>query len=299
MANPTYMGTFVGGNYPGSGTARYANSAVSASGAGTSWSTAYKTIAEAVTGATAGDPIFISGSFNEAVSCAKAGIRFIGAGTGPEHVTWTAPTVNGGSTACLTLTAANCEIANMTIRPVIYLASGAPSGIALGAGATGTFIHHNIFKGLAGSLIAIELKVGQSGVVIQDNRFFYMNTLTTGAAIKGAFTASRWVIERNIFDSCVTAIEIEGRTCIIRDNVLVETGLAANNAFGGAIMTKGVDLTGTDTGGNKVCNNDLGGAYSNALYLKGGTGDEWEGNRTRSTTATITNGAGLTLTATA
>ena len=44
---------------------------------GTSWGTAFKTIAAAVAACAAGDTIYIKGSFSEAVTCSKAGVRFI------------------------------------------------------------------------------------------------------------------------------------------------------------------------------------------------------------------------------
>ena len=281
------------------GTIYYADSTATSSGAGTLWSTAFKTIAEAVTAAVAGDVILLKGSFNEAVTCAKAGVRFIGIGTGPGQAVWTAPTVDAGSTACLTLTAAYCEVRNIKIRPVAYSSSGAPSGINLSTGANYTRIIGNRFQGKAGSYVAVRLTVGVDNVLIEDNEFIYMNTLTYGAAIKGAFTASGWIIRNNIFNSCVIAIEIEGRSCVIENNVIMVTGLAAAGTFGGAVCTKGIDLTGTDTGANKICGNHLGGVYSVTLYIKGGTGDEWAGNWTTTVTGTITNAAGMTLTATA
>jgi len=285
------------------GTTYYANSSVTTSGDGKTWATAFKTITEAVAAAVAGDAILIKGSFNEAVTCSVAGVRFIGIGTGAGQAIWTAPTVSGGSTACLTLAAGYCEVCNIKIQPVAYLASGAPSGIKL-SGANYTRITRCRFQGKTGSYYAIYSPVCDSdNVVIEDNEFIYMNTATNGTAIlgveAGGLSYSGWVIRRNSFNSCVTCINICGRCCLIEGNTLAVGGITAAGAVNAAVMTMGIDLSGTGSGGNVVCGNNLGGAYSNSLYLKGATGDGWAGNWTLTVTATITNGAGMTLTATA
>lgn len=269
---------------------------------GANWDNAFLTIAAAVAASSAGDTIYIKGTaFNESVTCSLAGVKFIGIGTGPYQATWTAPTVSGGSTGCLIITGAGVLVENIKFRPVAYLASGVPSGIKLAAGCDYAIIRNCRFQGKTSSYKAIYASAGSSNVHIEGCEFIYMNTATTGAGIESAAAAacSGWIIQDCIFNSCVTGIEIEARGCLIKDNTFFVNGLAADNTFGSAVMTMGIDLTGTDTGANKICGNHLGGAYSNSLYLKGGTGDEWEGNWTRSTTATITNGAGYTLTATA
>jgi hypothetical protein len=43
-------------------------------------------------------------------------------------------------------------------------------------------------------------------------------------------------------------------------------------------LAKGIDLSGTSSGGNSVWGNQLGGAYNATLYVVGTSGDQWGGN---------------------
>jgi len=247
---------------------------------GESWTTAFKTIAVAVAAAAAGDTIFLIGSFNEAVTCALAGVEFIGAGTGPAQATWTAPTVAGSH--CLKLTAGYCVVKNIKFRPVIYTGSGLPCGIHLVAASSYTRILDCRFQGRAGSYAAIYCSVPCGNVEIDNCEFLYMNTLTHGKAIYGLAVGgsahSAWRITNCIFNSCLADINIDGRTCLLEGNKHFIVGLAANGTFASAVTTTAIDLSGTDTGANMVTKNTLGGLYTTALYIPGATGDVWMGN---------------------
>jgi hypothetical protein len=259
---------------------------------------AFSTIVYALTKMAAGDTLVISGSFSEAATCSLAGIKFIGAGTGPVMATWTAPTV--AASFCLKISGANCLVENIKFRPVIYATSGIPSGIRLTTGANYTKIVGCRFQGQAGSIAAIYADAAVDNVQILDNEFLYMNNVTTspyGVGIYGTSTYASWIIRGNTFNSCRAAIILGGHCCIIDHNIIKYYGLRADNTYN-TVLAMGIDLS-AGYGCNTICDNQLGGAYSNALYLKSAAGDEWAGNWTLSVTATITNAAGMTLTATA
>ena len=264
----------------GFGTVRYVNSATgNNSNDGLSSGSPFLTITAALADSAAGDTVAILGSFSEAVTCNKAGVSFIGMGTGPVGATWTAPTV--AASFCLSLTAANCLVANIKFRPVIYTTSGTPSAILLG-NASYTRIIGCRFQGQTGSYAAIYSPVCNSdNVEVIGCEFVYMNTTTYGAAIlgveAGGLSYSAWKITGNYFTSCVTAINICGRACVIEDNHFAINGVSAAGAVG-AVCTKALDLSGTAGGANNVHGNFLGGAYGVSLYVVGATGDDWAGN---------------------
>jgi hypothetical protein len=258
------------------GSVWYVNSAVTRSGNGKNWGRAFKTITEAVGVASAGDTIVCKGSFNEAVECSKAGISFVGGGTGPSQAVWTAPTV--ADSFCLKLSAEACIVTGFRFRPVIYTTSGVPSGICL-SGADYSRIIGNRFQGQPGSYVAIySPECDSDNVEILDNEFIYMNTAEHGAAILGVGASySAWKIRRNSFNSCVTAIKLTGRVVEITDNIFHEHGLSAGGAIE-AVMTLGIDLSDTGGGGNYVARNFLGGTYDTRLYVEGASGDAWGQN---------------------
>ena len=290
------------------GTAWFANSATGAdTNVGTSAATAFKTITAAVAAATAGDTIYITGSFTEAVTVTKIGLSIIGAGTGPHQATWTA----AADAVCLTLNASDCQVANIRFRPPAY-SSGAPAAIVLN-NAPYARIVGNRFQGQTGSNFAIFCMLGAAyssdDVLIAGNEFIYLNNITTvyGSAIEstaadGGYSCSSWQIVNNIFDAPVEGVNINGRGCLIAGNIFRDKGLLAAGTMGTVTGSAGsklmIDLSGTNADCNCVVGNWLGGAYSSTLYLKGGSNDEWYGNFTVSTTATLTNGAGMTLTPT-
>ena len=267
------------GALPGQGKVWYVDSANgSATGNGKSWSTAFNTIALGYAAANAGDTILMRGSFTEAVVCAKAGLKFVGVGTNPKECQWTGAT----DATCLTISANYVQVKNIYFRPPAR-SSGTPAAIKISA-AQWTQIRGCRFQGRTGSYYAIYSATCDSdNTHIVDNEFFYMNTLTYGAAIlgveAGGMAYSGWVIENNIFHSCVTAININGRCCIVRNNIFMEYGNKADSTLG-AVMTLGIDLSGSASGGcNSVYQNQLGGTYDATLYKVGaGGGDQWAGN---------------------
>lgn len=252
------------------------------SDSGKSWGSAKATIAAAVAVASAYDEILIRGSFTEAVTINVAGLRIIGAGTGPKEAQWGA----AADAVCATITAAYVELKNIYFKPPART-SGTPAAISLGNGAHWAMIRKCRFQGVATAYYAIKSACSASlsadNVHIEDCEFFYMNTATYGTAIFGteadgqAF--SGWVIRRCVFHSCVNAININARCCVITDCEIAEYGNNSSSALA-AVLALGIDLSGTASGGgNVVTRNQLGGTYDATLYkVATGGGDQWAGN---------------------
>ena len=263
---------------------------------GLSWKHAFKTIAAAVAASAAGDTIICSGSFSEAVTISLAGLRIVGATGNPADAVWTAPTVAGSF--CAYVNAANVQISGFKFRPVIYTTSGIPSAIKLGA-APYAKISGNRFQGQAGSYAAIYSPAATcDNVEISDNEFIYMNTATYGYAIQcvaaGGLTYSNWQILRNVFNSCVNDILLPARCCILDGNRHCYYGISAAGVVG-AVTTgatgAGINLSGTGSGGNIVCNCVLGAAaYTLANYTPGASSDAWMGNKAAITATTCAYG---------
>ena len=243
---------------------------------GKSWTTAFATIAVAVAAAAAGDTIFLLGSFSEAVTVSLAGLKLIGAGVGPNQAVWT----GAADAVCLKLSAENCLVRNIKFRPPAY-SSGTPAAIQLGNASYSEIIGCR-FQGKAASHKAIYSPVCNSdNIRIEGCEFIYMNTVTHGVAIlgveAGGLSYSGWKIEGCTFNSCVTAININGRVCVVVDNVIMEYGINAAAAVA-AVLALGIDLSGTSSGANVVTRNQLGGTYNATLYKVGASGDQWAGN---------------------
>lgn len=261
---------------PAGGKVWYADSAVAQSGDGTNWTKAFGTIAAAVAAASTGDVIYIRGSFSEAVTMSVAGVTIIGAGPVPKSAQWT----SAADTSSLTIAANYCRVQNIYFKPPARSA-GTPTAIKLN-GANWAYIVGNRFQGQTASYNAIYSPAANSdNVHIIGNEFYYMNTATYGAAILGVDTGglsySAWQIKDNVFSSCVTAININGRACVLTGNSVAEYGINASGAVA-AVLALGIDLSGTSSGGNVVWNNQLGGTYSATLYVVGASGDQWAGN---------------------
>lgn len=245
--------------------------------AGTSLSAALKTIAAAVAAAAAGDTIFLTGSFDEEVTVSKAGLRLIGIGVSPKQCQWTA----GTDETCLEITAESVLVQNIYFRPPVYATDADVAAIKLD-GANYARILHCRFQGRTGSYNAIVSPTCNSdNVLIQNCQFMYMNTATYGAAIKcdeaGGLCYSAWQIIDCQFSSCVTCIDLAGRACEITGCTIAATGVNPAGSLA-VILAMGIDLSGTNSGGNAVWGNQLGGAYTSTLYVVGASGDQWAGN---------------------
>jgi hypothetical protein len=285
--------SFLGGLARGKGGAWFVDSAVSSSGSGKTWATAFKTIAEAVAAATAGDVIYITGTgFSEAVSCAKAGIRFIGVGTGPTQTTWTGAT----DAVCLTLTGTDCVVENIKFRPPVY-DSGVPAAISM-SGAHQTVIRGCRFQGRGGSWYAVLTDGNNANCIVEDCVFIYNNTLTYGTGIKGTgYTVgenSGWTVRRNYFHSNTNHIVCRMRQSFIHDNYFGGHGLMADNSNDETVLT--LDLgSATTGGGNVVTRNTFSALYYHTATMVSAPDDDWCGNfcRDRSHTSQVDATTGI------
>jgi hypothetical protein len=269
----------------GPGTDYYVDGTSGTAGAsGVDWTHAMLTITEAVAACAAGDRIYAKGSFSEAVTCTKAGVRFIGIGTGPAECTWTmvslvSSTANGW---CLKIGANGVLVENIKFRPPAYVSAGVPTAINLDTGSDYSIIRNCRFQGRTGSYNAIYGLVPVGNIVIEGNEFLYMNTASNGKAIympaSAGVACSAWQIKRNIFNSCIVDIDIDGRSCLLEENIHFIVGLAADGTFAGAVTVQAIDLSGTDTGANVMTKCTLGGTYNLATYKPGAVGDVWMGN---------------------
>ena len=236
-----------------------------------------KTIKAANAQALANDVILVMpGTYTEAVVLSAIGLRILGLGTSVKSVQWTSAT----DTITASMTANFQEIGGFYFKPPTFTA-GTPTAIQFG-NANYAYVHDNRFQGQTGSYNAIYSPVCNSdNVKIIGNNFEYMNTLTNGAAIlgveAGGLSYSNWQIKNNLFNSCVTEVNINGRVCLVQGNHFNINGITAAGA-GGAVCTLALDLSGTSSYGNAVHGNYLGGAYSATLYKVGASGDDWAGN---------------------
>lgn len=242
------------------------------------------TIAAAVAACAAGDTIFIKGSFSEAVTCSKAGVRFVGVGTGPAEATWTQVSAVSSTTDgwCLKIAANGVLVENIKFRPPAYVSAGVPTAINLFVGSDYSIIRNCRFQGRTGSWNAIYGLVPVSNIVIEGCEFLYLNTADHGKAIympaSAGVACSTWQIKNNIFNSCIVDIDIDGRSCLLEGNKHFIVGLKADGTFASAVTVQAIDLSGTDTGANVMTKCTLGGTYNLATYKPGAVGDVWMGN---------------------
>lgn len=269
--------TFSGGisGLDGKGSVWYVSSASGVDGNdGKSWSSAKLTIQNAVTSASAGDVIYIQGTFTEAVTCSKDSISFIGAGPTVNDNVWMEGETPG--ITLMTLTGKNCRFENIRFR----VPTTGGIGINM-SGADYTVIQGCYFQGRAGSLQAI-LNNGGSSCKIIGNVFAYMNTSTVGAAILGVtYTAipAGWEIAYNTFHSNLKHISMTMRQSYVHDNMLQSIGLSATNTALTATVMCDV-YTGSAGNGqyNTVTGNNMQGDYSITGGYKSATSDDWYGN---------------------
>jgi hypothetical protein len=264
---------------------------------GGTWKNAKKTIASAVTACAAGDTIYIKGTaFSEAVTCSKAGVKFIGVGTGPAEATWTHVSATTVTTDlfCLKIAANGVVVDNIKFRPVAYIDAGTPTGIYLDEGSDYSIIRDCRFQGRTGSYNAIYGLHPVGNITIEGCEFLYMNTHTYGKAIympaHTGIACSTWQIRRCIFNSCIVDIDIDGRSCLLEENIHFIVGLNHDGTFASAVTVQAIDLSGTDTGANVMTKCTLGGTYNLATYKPGAVGDVWRGNYASIVETTAPNG---------
>lgn len=265
---------------------------------GKAWTQAKATIATAVALASAGDTIFLQGSFSEAVTSSLARLRFIGIGTGPQATQWTA--ANDG--VCLTINATQNFVSNIKFSVPAYT-SGIPAAIKLLSASYG-IIDKCLFQGKTASRQAIysaAATADSDNFTVRGCKFKNLNTATHGAGIwllntSAVYNYGSWSILDNVFESCVTGIKGAFRFSLVKGNSISNYGLKAGGTDPEVVLALGIDLSGAapaGTGGNVVTGNTLGGAYTSTLYKVGATGDIWRGNYVEETATTAPYGLSL------
>lgn len=251
----------------------YVDSTVTVSGNGKTRSTAFKTIAEAVAAASAGDRIHMRGTFTEAITFSKQ-LAFIGAGLTVNDCVWME---SAAGQTLATVTGKGCLFENIRFR--------IPTTGGIGIQMTDsdyTIIKNCHFQGRAGSYYGIKNSGGSQCQII-DCVFQYLNTATYGTAILGFSTTTiptGWIIKGNIFHSNLKHINMTMRQSQIIENIFPAVGLAADNT---SVLTATVklDLTSQVAGGqlNTVTKNIMLGDYSITGGYKAAANDNWFGNK--------------------
>ena len=274
----------------GKGNAWYVSSASgSNSYDGKSWSSPLLTIQAAVTAASAGDTIYLQGTFTEAVTCSTSSLSFIGAGPTVNDNVWmeSAP----GQTL-LTLTGKNCKFYNIRFR------IPTTGGIGINMAASDyTIIAGCHFQGRTNSYYAI-YNNGGSQCQILGNVFEYMNTGSYGTAILGyTYTAipTGWEIAYNIFHRNLKHISMTMRQSFVHDNLFQAVGLSSSNGSLSATVLCDI-YTGSAGNGqyNTVTRNMMMGTYSISGGYKGQSSDSWYGNKCEGISATGVTAEGTT-----
>ncbi len=180
--------TFENGvNWMGTGTFYHVNSALSASGNGKTWDTAFITIAEAVAASLAAsgtyDTILVAGTANQeiltitsdydeavTIDATQIGLRIIGVGNSPEGVCWEADS----DEAILTINAKCCYVSGFRFRP-----NGATTGcgvkmvtnVGMTTNPAGTIIENCIFRSMTTTALCGVWLESTNDVTIRDCSF--------------------------------------------------------------------------------------------------------------------------------
>jgi hypothetical protein len=266
----------------GPGKTIHVSTSNAATGDGRSWSTAYRTMAEALSSSVldSGDTILVTGKVAEQVST-PAGVfdvSIIGCGT-PRHgdahtgdngaqasASWVTPSSPTATTPLLIVRQQGWKLINM-------LFDGPSDAAAVrlfrdaGAGDLEDDASHAEIVGckfVAGQN-HIELHGGLSQVILRDNIFFGATAdsilETTGA---GVGTNNYFRIEGNHWHDNESHIDVALNFATIRDNTFGKFTTDAVNVIGGTY--------------NSIYRNSFSGTYSISGGYRTGTNDEWGGN---------------------
>lgn len=273
---------------------------------GTSWASAFKTMAKALTACQTLDTVFFRGDVREEIagSNLKFDIAIVGCGSlhhpdqptsayDPGASTWRPPTSPTAATPLLKLRGRGWKFYNILFDCPVDAAAVKMERNALSTTAEfdpshARFIGCDFRNGLYG----IEDAGGAFNVIVDDCVFETLDATASAAAIVSSSTAvaapRRWRIINSFFQSDSSTEGNERHIVSPLNGSLIK-----DNVFGTVKGTgKYVDLTGG--AGNVVTKNALGGAYDTADYVAG-TGDLWLQNAV--TVKAVTAPDGLTLAA--
>ena len=275
----------------------YVDSNVNVSGNGQTWDTAMSTIQAAVTAASGYDTIFVAGTVNQESSgtltsdysedviipAATMGLKIIGLGNSPEGIAWTC---SAADKVCLTVNARDCYVSGFRFRP-----NGATSSVGIAVvtsadmaeNAMGFTVENCIFRSTTTTALAGITINGTNDVTIRGCKF--TSVLTGIRSISpGHSVQYRTVIEDCFFDDkCTNGIVIDGRSCVIRNNII---GI-------GLTMTLQTSLF--SVGKENVIYNNVIPAAAYETNAAGYVTDCWLGNKCIDTGNTDVDAAGNTL----
>lgn len=244
VVNLDVSGT-LSGAYSNGGNTYYvdANYSATSTGGGTAWDDPFTTITAAVAASLAAgghhDTILVRGTDNQdsataltsdyaesvTIAASQVGLRIIGCGNSPEGIAWTVGTAEGD---ILTVYARDCYVANIRFRP-----NGATSGTAIklvtAADMTtnpiGFTVENCIFRSTTETALAGISINGTNDVTIRGCKFTSVETGILSVS-PGHSVQYRTVIEDNYFDDkCTNGIDIDGRSCYIRNNQICGIGM--------------------------------------------------------------------------
>ena len=253
----------------GAGEIWHVDNGATTGGDGKSWDTAFDTIQEAVTACSAGDVIYVQGTttdYDEAVTCTKDRITFIGIGFGVECGGWNAD----ADATCLTLSGAKgSKVFGFLFRP-----DGATSGCAIDISETvandsdSIVICNNVFKSTGTDARRHILANGCPGYIkIYNNHFTWCATAIDATSAPNT-SATGWEIVDNYFsDKCANqGIYVPLRRSLIKGNHFSTIPVC--------ISTIGYAATNGDY--NDVNDNYLPGTWNTVGEAQ--SNDSWQGN---------------------
>lgn len=228
----------------------YADSSVSASGAGTAWSNAFKTIAEAIAAASAGDVIRIKGEFNESNLDLAVELTLIGENTSDNQ--YNTLIYSTDATPLVFVEANNCKIFNIG-----FAQQAADNAITIGDDAGESWYKLHIrgckFDGFGTGLLGVASGSGADApdITIEDCLFRSFATGFIGSNwTRGEIKNNRFIVNGATYAITHTPDAGSRPDTIIEGNIF--TG---NNASSAGIVVSNTPTTGMlAITGNKFVN---------------------------------------------
>ncbi len=275
------------------GTHYYVDSTNGVAGfSGLSWGTPMLTITEAVAAASAGDIIWIIGTFTEAVVITTNYLTFIGAGTYRNQNIWMED--SAGDTLA-TVTGTGCRFVNIRFR----VPTTGGTCLAMNAGSDYFEVLDCKFQGRSGSYYGIHVAPTVGNWHVQNCEFTFINTATYGCGILSTGTSGNAcggvIIEDCIFHNNLRHIDASLRGSVIRNNIFMAAGIGTTGSnLAATVMLDTYNGGAGVFGWNSVFGNQFGAAY-NETELLACDNDQWAGNYTGDVSETEVGASGITL----
>lgn len=260
--------------------------AVGSNGSGTSWSTAFMTMAEAFEVLESGDVIFVSGFVREQLVTPVQvfDVRVYGIGPRPRHADAT-PVGGNQGTASWGAPASGAVSGQATVRVlqqgwefynILFTAQGSTAAMIeivrdAGSGNDERDASHAVIRGCKFAGAGVGIRSGVAGtftenthnVLVEGNTFL---SNTTAILQTAGFGGVNWQIKDNDFITCT--------------NDIVGPFSASKILFNRMSLAPTASIVLTNGAGNMVHGNYLPGTYEAGTVYAGGTGDVWSGNYT-------------------